>query len=136
MMDGRRNRKITTMLISTNEHKTAHRIPNANTSQDQIWLMTQFRVIQFPRLLGCGIKKKRFTIILGKKSKLQPFGKRLPRVLQYAGVQTNNTAQSLLPHLSPGLINGYTVTANRLLIPYAPAKNRQSLTNQNLIEAT
>lgn len=47
-----------------------------------------------------------------------------------------NTAQSLFPHLLPGLINGYTVMANRLLIPYARQKNRQSSTHQNLTEAT
>lgn len=36
MVDGRRNRRITITSVSTNEHKTAHRIPSANTSQDQI----------------------------------------------------------------------------------------------------
>lgn len=62
--------------------------------------------------------------------------KKLPRVLQRARACAINTAQSLFPHLLPGLINGYTVTANRLLIPYARQKNRQSSTNQNLMEAT
>lgn len=68
----------------------------------------------------------------GKYSKLRPFGE----TAQRAGAHAINTAQSLFPHLLLGLINGYTVTANRLLIPYARQKNRQSSTNQNLMEAT
>lgn len=62
--------------------------------------------------------------------------KELARVQRRARARAINTAQSRFPHLLPGLINGYTVMANRLLIPYARQKNRQSSTNQNLTEAT
>lgn len=68
---------------------------------------------------GLQNKEEKLYSNLQKEWQIVAIWKRLPSVLQYAGVETNNTAQSLFPHLLLGLINDYTVTANRLLIPYA-----------------
>lgn len=63
-------------------------------------------------------KEEKIDNNLQKEWQIAVILEKLPHV-QYARVHTNNTAQSLFPHLLPGLINDYTVTANRLLIPYA-----------------
>lgn len=76
--------------------------------------MTLFDIIPLPWLQ----KEEKMTIIFRKKCQIEVILEKMPHV-QYARVHINNTAQSLFPHLLPGLINDYTVTANRPLIPYA-----------------
>lgn len=107
-----------TMTISNYQRPTA--LPKYEDIRGTYLVyMTKFSVIPFSLNSGLQNKEEKIYSNLQEEQQIAAICKRLPSVLQYARVQTNNKAQSLFPHLLSWLINDYTVTANRLLIPYA-----------------
>lgn len=102
------------------------------TSRDRSEAMTQFRVARFSPARNKEEKKNIHVDLPTPPPERMSNCRRSEETSQRVAMRrlpTNNTAQSLFLHLLPGLINDYTVTPNRPLIPYV----RQRIDNHRLI---